>query len=70
MKLEAKVLDYIKHHHGVRINEMESPLGESRMKLGFIIENLLDEGKIVKIENTYFPNNHRKDNSQIHLLSP
>lgn len=56
MKLEVKVLDYInRHHNGVRISDMESPLGESRMKLGFVAKNLLEEGKILKINNEYFP---------------
>jgi hypothetical protein len=53
---EAKVLDYInKHPSGVRIAEMEEPLGETRMKLGFIAKNLLDEGKVLKIETVYYP---------------
>ena len=56
MTLEEKVLDYInKHHNGVRISEMEEPLGETRMKLGFTAKNLLDEGKVLKIENIYYP---------------
>ena len=61
MKLEVKVLDYINHHHhGVRISEMEIPLGETRMKLGFIAKNLLYEGKILKLSNN--------DNKHIHFL--
>jgi len=56
MTLEQKVLDYInKHPKGVKISEMEEPLGETRMKLGFIAKVLLDEGKVQKIENIYFP---------------
>ena len=44
MTLEAKILDFINEHpNGVRIAEMEEPLGEARMKLGFIAKNLLDE---------------------------
>lgn len=62
MKLEARVLDYInQHQQGVRISEMETPLGETRMKLGFIAKNLLEEGKILKISNQYFPKNIRKE---------
>jgi hypothetical protein len=53
--LESKVLDYIcKHPNGVKIADMEQPLGESRMKLGFITKVLLDEGKVQKVENVYF----------------
>jgi hypothetical protein len=56
MTLEDKVLEYITSHPaGVRISEMEEPLGETRMKLGFIAKNLMNEGKIQKIENSYFP---------------
>jgi len=56
MTLEEKVLDYInKHPKGVRISEMEEPLGETRMKLGFIAKNLLDFGKVQKVDNIYFP---------------
>lgn len=56
MTLEEKVTDYInKHPQGVRISEMEEPLGETRMKLGFVAKNLLDEGKVQKVENIYFP---------------
>jgi len=56
MTLEEKVLDYInKHPKGVRISEMEEPLGETRMKLGFVAKNLLDLGKVQKVDNIYFP---------------
>jgi uncharacterized protein YoxC len=56
MTLEEKILDYInKHPGGVRISEMEEPLGEARMKLGFIAKNLLDSGKVQKIDTVYFP---------------
>lgn len=55
--LEDKVLNFINKHpiKGVKISEMEGPLGETRMKLGFIAKVLLDEGKVKKIENFYFP---------------
>jgi hypothetical protein len=56
MTLEEKVLDYIsKHPMGVKISEMEEPLGETRMKLGFIAKALLEEGKLQKMDNVYFP---------------
>lgn len=54
--LEEKILDFInKHPKGVKISEMEKPLGETRMKLGFIAKNLLNSGKVQKIDNIYFP---------------
>lgn len=56
MTLEEKVLDYIgKHPMGVKISEMELPLGETRMKLGFTAKALLEQGKVQKVENVYFP---------------
>ena len=56
MALKEKVLDFIKKHpKGVKISAMEQPLGETRMKLGFVAKNLLDEGKVLKIENVYYP---------------
>jgi hypothetical protein len=54
--LEAKVLEYINSHPtGVKVSEMEEPLGETRMKLGFTAKTLLDEGKVQKMDNIYFP---------------
>ncbi len=54
--LEDKVLTFInKHPKGVRISEMEKPLGETRMKLGFTAKALLDTGKVQKIDNIYYP---------------
>jgi hypothetical protein len=56
MTLEEKVLDYINTHpQGVKVSEMESPLGETRMKLGFTAKVLLDAGKVQKMDNVYFP---------------
>ena len=34
---------------------MEGPLGETRMKLGYIAKALLDERKVQKVDNVYFP---------------
>ncbi len=54
--MEEKILDYINSHpEGVRVSEMEAPLGETRMKLGYIAKHLLDAGKVQKVDNTYFP---------------
>ncbi|MCF8347563.1 MAG: hypothetical protein K9G61_02000 [Bacteroidales bacterium] len=56
LTLEERIVDYInKHPKGVRISEMEKPLGETRMKLGYLAKNLLDAGKVQKVENVYFP---------------
>ena len=56
LSLEDKVLNFInKHPKGVKISEMEEPLGETRMKLGFTAKALLDDGKVQKIDNIYFP---------------
>ncbi len=54
--LEEKVLHYInKHPKGVKISEMEVPLGQSRMRIGFIAKALLDQGKVQKLDNIYYP---------------
>jgi hypothetical protein len=56
MSFEEKVLDYINNHPmGVKVSQMEEPLGETRMKLGFVAKALLDEGKVQKMDNVYFP---------------
>jgi hypothetical protein len=34
---------------------MEEPLAETRMKLGYTAKALLDQGKIQKVDNIYFP---------------
>jgi hypothetical protein len=49
---------------------MEIPLCETRMKLGFIAKNLLEEGKILKISNQYFPKNIRKEAGIERSLGP
>jgi len=54
--LEEKIIDFISNHpKGVKISEMEKPLGETRMKLGFIAKKLLEESKVQKVDNVYFP---------------
>jgi len=56
LTLEDKVLNYIaKHPKGVRVFDMEKPLGETRMRIGFIAKQLLDNGKVLKVENLYLP---------------
>ena len=56
LSMEDQVLAYInKHPKGVKISQMEFPLNQTRMKLGFIAKALLDEGKVMKLENIYYP---------------
>jgi len=56
LSLEEKVLDHLsKNKDGVRVSDMEGPLGETRMRIGFITKKLLDEGKVRKIESDYYP---------------
>lgn len=56
LTLEEKVLNYINtHKNGVRVSDMETPFGETRMRIGFIAKKLLDEGKIQKIDNLFYP---------------
>ncbi len=55
MNLKTKVLNFINQNDsGVKISDMEIPLGENRMKLGFVTKTLLLERKIQKIEDRYF----------------
>ena len=71
MRLEEKILDYINsHNEGVRISEMEQPLGETRMKLGYMVNILLEEGKILKIDNSYLPKQNKKNVGIVHSHSP
>ncbi len=56
MDMEEKVLKFInKHPKGVRVSDMEEPLGVARTRLGVIAKKLLDENKVRKEENMYFP---------------
>ncbi len=52
--LEEKILDHLaKHPEGVRVSDMEEPLESTRMKIGYIAKQLLEEGKITKVDNLY-----------------
>ena len=54
--LEDKILNYINSHsQGVKVSDMEEPLHETRMKIGFAAKCLLDAGKVSKVENLYYP---------------
>ena len=55
-ELEEKVLKFIKKHpKGVKVGDMEEHLGVARTRLGVIAKRLLDEGRVRKEENLYFP---------------
>jgi len=54
--LEKEVLKFIKKHpEGVKVSDMEEPLGVARTRLGVIAKRLFEEGKVRKEENLYFP---------------
>jgi len=56
MGVEEKVLEFIKgHSKGVKVGEMEEPLGVIRMRLGVVAKGLLEKGMVRKEENMYFP---------------
>jgi len=56
MNLKSRVLEFINQHEkGVKISDMEKPLGEKRLKLGYVTKSLLEEGKIQKINDAYYP---------------
>ena len=54
--MEEIIETYIKSHlNGVKMTEMEESLQQSRLRLGYIASKLVQEGKIRKIENRYYP---------------
>jgi len=54
--MEELVKDFINQQpNGVKISEMEICLKQSRLRLGYVTRKLLNEGKVLKIENKYFP---------------
>ena len=56
LSLEDRVLEFIERHpEGIRVGDMEEPLGVARMRLGVIAKTLLKEGKVRKEEKMYFP---------------
>lgn len=59
-RLEEDVFDYIVHHReGVKITTMEKKFRESRMRIGYITKKLLNEGKILRIQDDFFPTDER-----------
>ncbi len=54
--MEEMIIRYLKSHlNGVRMTEMEESLQQSRLRLGYVASKLLQEGKIKKVENRYYP---------------
>jgi 5-bromo-4-chloroindolyl phosphate hydrolysis protein len=63
--MEDLVEKYINSNtYGVKIAEMEETLQQSRLRLGYVTRKLLNEGRVQKIENRYYPinNNHKQLN--------
>ena len=55
-EIEDKVLRYINQHpEGVKVGTMEMALGVPRMRLGMKAKKLLEEGKVWKEDNVYYP---------------
>jgi len=57
--MEELVEKYINSNaSGVKIAEMEETLQQSRLRLGYVTRKLLNEGRVQKIDNRYFPVNN------------
>ncbi len=55
-EIEEKVLGYINQHpEGVKVGSMETALGIPRMRLGMKAKKLLEDGKVWKEDNVYYP---------------
>jgi len=56
IELEEKVLEFIERHpEGVKVGDIEEPLGVPRMRLGQVAKRLLKKGEVRKEGNIYFP---------------
>ena len=54
--LDERVLELIETHpEGIKVSDMEEPLGVYRTKLGEVAKRLLEEGRVRKEENLYLP---------------
>ncbi|MEI7831194.1 MAG: hypothetical protein WCI31_15555 [Prolixibacteraceae bacterium] len=54
--MEEQVEKYINSNtNGVKITEMEQTLQQSRLRLGYVARKLLNEGRVKKVENRYYP---------------
>jgi len=55
-EVEIRVLNYInKHPEGAKVGNMEISLGVPRLKLGVKAKKLLEEGRVRKEANVYYP---------------
>ncbi len=60
--MEELIEKYINSNAGgVKIAEMEETLRQSRLRLGYVTRKLLNEGRVEKIENRYYPVNHTEN---------
>ena len=48
---------------GVKISEMEEFLRQSRLRLGYVTRKLLNEGKVLKVDNKYYPTANQLEGS-------
>ena len=56
--MEELVEKYINSNaNGVKIAEMEQTLQQSRLRLGYVTRKLLNEGRVQKKDNKYYPVN-------------
>lgn len=54
--MEKIIEKYLREHSGgVLLGEMEENLRQSRLRLGFVASKLINEGRIQKVENRYYP---------------
>lgn len=54
--MEELIQKFINEHkNGVMISEMEATLQQSKLRLGYVTKKLLNEGKVQKIDNRYYP---------------
>jgi hypothetical protein len=44
---------------------MEETLRQSRLRLGYVTRKLLNEGKVVKVENKYYPNTSEMEGLEV-----
>ncbi len=56
MILRDRISRYINlHPHGVSMGELETIFGESRMRLGYILNKLYEDSRIRKTSNVFYP---------------
>ena len=64
--MEEQVQKFINEHSsGVMISEMENMLQQSRLRIGYAARKLINEGKVQKIGNRYYPASLTQQESEI-----